>query len=48
MKTIILLFILSICQVINSQVLLDADGPGNTYDLITSVLAPSHNPIEVP
>ena len=27
---------------------LKADGPGNTYDLITSVLAPGHNPIEVP
>ena len=25
-----------------------ADGPGNTYNLITSVLAPGHNPIEVP
>ena len=29
-------------------VVLNADGPGNTYDLITSVLAPGHNPIEVP
>ncbi len=27
---------------------LNADGPGGTYDLITSVLAPGHNPIEVP
>ncbi|GAB5552515.1 MAG: hypothetical protein Sapg2KO_21060 [Saprospiraceae bacterium] len=27
---------------------LDADGPGNTYELITSVLAPGSNPIEVP
>ncbi len=27
---------------------LNADGPGNTYGLITSVLAPGHNPIEVP
>lgn len=31
-----------------SQVTLDANGPGNTYSLITSVLAPGHNPIEVP
>lgn len=31
-----------------SQVLLDADGPGETYELITSVLAPGHNPIETP
>lgn len=30
------------------QVVLDADGPGNTYELITSVLAPGYNPIEVP
>lgn len=27
---------------------LKADGPGNTYDLITSVLAPGNNPIEAP
>jgi len=27
---------------------LKADGPGNTYDLITSILAPGYNPIEVP
>ena len=30
------------------QVVLNADGPGNTYELITSVLAPGHNPIEAP
>ncbi|MDO5969766.1 T9SS type A sorting domain-containing protein [Flavivirga aquimarina] len=30
------------------QVVLNADGLGNTYSLITSVLAPGHNPIEVP
>jgi len=29
-------------------VVLSADGPGDTYSLITSVLAPGHNPIEVP
>ncbi len=27
---------------------LKADGPGNTYELITSVLAPGNNPVEVP
>ncbi len=32
----------------NVGVVLRADGPGNTYDLITSVLAPGHNPIETP
>lgn len=31
-----------------SQVTLSADGPGNTYDLIISKLAPGENPIEVP
>jgi len=37
-------------QSLNAQVLLDADGPGgmDTYPLITSVLAPNQNPIEVP
>jgi len=30
------------------QVLLKADGAGNTYELITSVLAPGSNPIEAP
>lgn len=33
---------------INSQVLLDADGAGNTYELITSVLAPGYDPVEEP
>jgi len=31
-----------------TQVVLTADGSDNAYDLITSVLAPGHNPIEVP
>ncbi len=31
-----------------AQVTLNADGAGNTYELITSVLAPGYNPIEVP
>ncbi len=30
------------------QVVLSADGPGDTYELITSVLAPGHKPIEAP
>ncbi|WP_165697989.1 T9SS type A sorting domain-containing protein [Flavobacterium nackdongense] len=34
--------------VANSQVTLNADGPGNTYELINSVLAPSGNVIESP
>jgi hypothetical protein len=32
----------------SAAVELEADGPGNTYDLIASVLAPGYNPIEVP
>lgn len=31
-----------------AAVVLNADGPGNTYDLITSILAPGADPIEVP
>ncbi len=31
-----------------SQTTLNADGPGNTYELITSVLAPGANPVETP
>lgn len=33
---------------VSGQVVLDANGEGNTYELITSVLAPEGNPIEVP
>jgi len=35
-------------QGLSAQLLLDADGPGGTYALITSKLAPGYNPIEVP
>ena len=31
-----------------NPVVLHADGPGDTYELLTSILAPGHNPIEVP
>lgn len=42
--------ILIIANVTNvfSQVTLDADGPGSTYELITSVLAPGYDPVEEP
>lgn len=44
--TILSLFFISLnCF---GQVVLDADGPGNTYTLITSIFAPGHNLIEVP
>lgn len=33
---------------VKSQTILTADGPGDTYNLITSVFAPGYNPIEVP
>ena len=48
MRNLILLLCLLQIQNIVSQVVLNADGPGNTYALITSVLAPGQNPIEVP
>jgi hypothetical protein len=31
-----------------SQVVLEADGPGNTYELINSVCAPGYNVVENP
>lgn len=48
-----LLFLLSAIFFFNvsnlvSQTTLDADGPGNTYELITSVLAPGYDPVEEP
>lgn len=48
MKVLPFLFFVFLLPSVFGQVLLDADGPGDTYDLITSVLAPGHNPIEIP
>ncbi len=48
MRIIFVLLGIFYFQIISSQVTLDANGPGDTYNLITSVLAPGHNPIEVP
>jgi len=48
MKKILILLVVFQIHLGYSQVTLDADGPGGTYSLITSVLAPGHNPIEVP
>ena len=45
-RVLFLLFFAS--QNLSAQVLLDADGAGNTYELITSKLAPGKDPIEVP
>jgi len=47
-KKLMLLLCFLVIKTIQSQVTLNADGPGNTYELITSVLAPGHNPIEAP
>ena len=33
---------------LSAQLILNADGPGSTYELITSKLAPGYNPMEVP
>jgi len=41
------LFVLS-SLIVSGQVTLQADGAGNTYELINSVLAPSYNVIETP
>ena len=42
-------FLLSIIfQVATARTFLTADGPGNTYELINSKLAPGYNVIEAP
>lgn len=43
-----IIFLLFFSEGVLAQVNLNADGPGNTYNLITSVLAPGANPIETP
>ena len=49
MSKLILSSIIFFCfQSLHAQVILNADGQTDTYSLITSVLAPGHNPIEVP
>lgn len=49
MSKFLTLILVCIIYNANAQVtILSADGPGDTYDLISSVLAPGANPIEVP
>lgn len=48
MKSYLILLTLLLGFGLSAQVTLDADGPGQTYELITSVLAPGYNPIESP
>ncbi|MFK8009583.1 MAG: T9SS type A sorting domain-containing protein [Saprospiraceae bacterium] len=43
-----LLFLFIFQNNLFAQLILDADGSGDTYELITSKLAPGYNPIEVP
>lgn len=48
-KTHASLFILAcICQFSFAQTTLEADGPGDTYELINSVMAPGYDVVEVP
>lgn len=44
---ILFLCVLSI-EFIDAQATLSADGPGDTYELITDILAEGYNPVEVP
>ncbi|MDH7448066.1 heparin lyase I family protein [Aquimarina sp. 2201CG14-23] len=48
MKPYITFVILLVNYTFYAQVTLNADGPGDTYELITSVLAPGNKPIEAP
>ena len=48
MNRITIIIFLLASPIIMSQVILEADGPGNTYELINSVLAPGYNAVENP
>ena len=48
MKLIAIITLFLFIQKADGQVVLSADGPGDTYNLITSVLAPDNKPIEAP
>lgn len=48
MKRVLLIWVFLASVTIHAQVLLNANGAGNTYEEITAVLAPGYNPIEVP
>lgn len=48
MKSLLILSLIFCSYTTYSQVTLNANGAGNTYELITSVLAPNENPIEAP
>ena len=46
-KILTILFFFSY-SLLPAQIILEADGPDDTYELITSIFAPNYNPIEVP
>jgi len=52
MKIKIIIALLTVIMLVNLQIyaqtILEADGPGNTYELINSVLAPGYNVVENP
>lgn len=50
MKKYLIVFLVLSCSnsLLNAQTTLQADGPGNTYELINSVLAPNYNVVEAP
>ena len=48
LKLVIILIVLLSTSNARAQAILEADGPGNTYELINSVLAPSGNVVENP
>lgn len=48
MKAIVIVYILLFSLENFAQVTLDANGAGNTYEEITAVLAPGHDPVEEP
>ncbi len=45
---LIILFCIFVQYCVFSQVILNADGPGETYELISSLLAPGNDAVEVP
>lgn len=48
MKLYFALLVTALPYICNSQVVLKSDGPGNTYELINSVLAPGNEAVEHP
>ncbi|NJN78782.1 MAG: T9SS type A sorting domain-containing protein [Saprospiraceae bacterium] len=47
-KFLLFLILFATAKFVSAQTILEADGPGNTYELINSVFAPGFDVIEVP